>query len=699
MGAGASTGSASDGQPLLPQSGPSFDGICPSPVKADTKAQSQSWTKMIMQPAVRPVKSPAVALETGAEGEAGKKPEANYNAACATDFSLLGVKFSAVKLFIQHCGGEECLLGKTTKDICNLYLKPTTSKSGLSLCDQLLCEGRADLVARADWFISHAWDYNFLHVIEAISCFLENEYGPTKKQDVVIWFDMFSNSQHNTSNRNFDWWRGTFTNAVRQLGNVLMVLLPWDNPLTLTRAWCTFEVYACVTTGSRFEVSMTRSEQDRFAKMIGQDAKNVFFGMLSTIKSENSEAFYASDKAQIDDAIRRLLPKGFVELDSMVFRVMERWMISTLTRQLETETDTKRIANVSYDLCELLISQGKFTQAVVIVSTCQLMHEAAYGLEDLKCILSVRLGADLCRLQGNTVKAQEMYLNCLRRMEDNVDSIGPTHIETINTAFNLADCYKSIGHLELSEQLYLRCMAAYENELGPDHSNTLSCMIGLAEVYAHSKSIPDKLVAAEALSDTCLVRCEKNLGDDHPITLICRNNLASCCYSQGKFDAALVQYVKCANSSARVRGSDHPDTLIAESNLAQTYRAVNNFIDAEPIYRSVLERCATKLGPNHSQTIAQMNNLASCLSAQRKYNEAENLFISCLVLSNQHLGSVHTQTIQTTANLAMMYVSKADYLSAKLHLSVCVNLAQQVGDPSMELYQQHLAQLNAMESL
>jgi hypothetical protein len=52
--------------------------------------------------------------------------------------------------------------------------------------------------------------------------------------------------------------------------------------------------------------------------------------MLSKVKSERSEAFKAEDRDRIFDAVRRMLPGGFTQLDSMVLQVLERWMVDTL---------------------------------------------------------------------------------------------------------------------------------------------------------------------------------------------------------------------------------------------------------------------------------------------------------------------------------------------------------------------------------
>jgi len=88
---------------------------------------------------------------------------------------------------------------------------------------------------------------------------LERLLGKAAASDTVIWFDLFSLEQSGShcicKDIAFDFLSTMFPKNVRAIGNVLMVMPPWDNPTTttLTRAWCVFKAYACLHTGSRLE--------------------------------------------------------------------------------------------------------------------------------------------------------------------------------------------------------------------------------------------------------------------------------------------------------------------------------------------------------------------------------------------------------------------------------------------------------------
>ena len=142
-----------------------------------------------------------------------------------------GVRLSGLDEFVSKCGGSAALNGLTTTDVCNQYLKPLTQATGKSYCEELKAAGDP-AVGTATVFISHAWAYKFLDVVEAIKYHFRDA-----DDSVVIWFDLFSNNQHSAPNLDFDWWSTTFRSAIAQFGYVVVVLAPWGRPIPFMRAW------------------------------------------------------------------------------------------------------------------------------------------------------------------------------------------------------------------------------------------------------------------------------------------------------------------------------------------------------------------------------------------------------------------------------------------------------------------------------
>ena len=137
-----------------------------------------------------------------------------------------GVKLSYIKEFYDACGGKSKLEGLTTTQVNELFQMPMTATSKSSLCEYLK-KTNHPAVGLATVFISHAWLYKFLDVVDAL------EYHFRDNPDVIVWFDLFSNNQHRACELEFDWWHTTFKSAIQDFGHTVIVFAPWNNPIPL----------------------------------------------------------------------------------------------------------------------------------------------------------------------------------------------------------------------------------------------------------------------------------------------------------------------------------------------------------------------------------------------------------------------------------------------------------------------------------
>jgi len=140
-----------------------------------------------------------------------------------------GIMLSTMDVFYNECGGKDKLEGLTTTEVNDKFLKPITLSSRLSYCEYLKQSSYSSIVGVAEVFISHAWKYKFLDVMNAI------EYHFRDTPEIIIWFDLFSNNQHQAVDLDFNWWCNTFKSAIRDFGYTVMILAPWKDPIPLTR--------------------------------------------------------------------------------------------------------------------------------------------------------------------------------------------------------------------------------------------------------------------------------------------------------------------------------------------------------------------------------------------------------------------------------------------------------------------------------
>jgi tetratricopeptide (TPR) repeat protein len=289
-------------------------------------------------------------------------------------------------------------------------------------------------VGEAKVFISHAWKYEFLDVVDALMYHFKDE------ADIIVWFDLFSNNQHKAVDLTFDWWCNTFKSAIQQFGRTVMVLAPWDDPIPLTRGWCLFELYCTADTGSDFEVAMSASHQQHFLDDMAKDGQQAMNKMLATINAEKSECWKPEDRDRIFDAVRKTV--GFPGINAMVFEQLRTWVIVVTLAAVGREADITKLVGLKSTLGKLYEGQGKYTEAEPLYVECLAMRKQVLGDRHPSTLVSMNNLAALYDSQGKLAEAEPLYVECLA-MHRQV--LGDRHPSTLMTMNNLAILYKNQG--------------------------------------------------------------------------------------------------------------------------------------------------------------------------------------------------------------------------------------------------------------
>ncbi|GFH55193.1 TPR-like protein [Chaetoceros tenuissimus] len=473
-------------------------------------------------------------------------------------FPKNGIKLSyLLNEFVEECGGRKALKGKTTTDVNEDFVKPFTKDYEQSYCDMILEKAKDNddlngVVTTATVFISHAWKYKFLHVLDALKDHFKDE------PDKIVWFDIVSNNQHKATELEYGWWATTFKDAIEKFGHTVMVMAPWNNPIPYKRAWCIFEAYCTNITGAKFEIAMSSKEQKDFIMQCKYEGTRPIHKMLSDVDAEKSEAFKLKDKERIHSVIREKI--GFTGINSMLFEQLRDWVINVGLKELE-------------------ISEVDSEEHLSLMN----MHETKLGPDHPRTLTSMNNLALLYYHQGKYDLAEPLYKDCLSKYET---KLGPDHPDTLRFFNNLAILYYVQGKYDLAEPLYKDCLSKNKTKLGPDHPDTLLSVNNLAGLYRDQ----GKYDLAEPLYKDCLSKRETKLGPDHPDTLQSINDLAALYNDQGKYELAEPLYKDFLSKQKTKLGPDHPDTLNSMNGLAYLYYKQGNYDFAEPLYKD----CSSK---------------------------------------------------------------------------------------------------------
>ncbi|KAI8850472.1 hypothetical protein BC829DRAFT_389529 [Chytridium lagenaria] len=533
------------------------------------------------------------------------------------DFPLHGISLKYLHQFAEACGGHAALEGLSTQDVCTKFIIPATQKTGTSACDILLSFDRQDAVSKATWFVSHVWRYHFLDVLDALDSFFSDQ----EPESTFVWFDLFTNSQHNTSKRPVEWWKTTFMNAL----------------------------YACRMTNSNFNVAMTRAEEQRFVENVSNDAA-AFYKMLATIQSSKATAMSLSDR---DDIFRVIEENtGFTELDRLLLSGKNDTRLGENHGGLLTCLNNLGL----YDKAELLFVDGLERTKNILgedhPDTLTSLHNLAalYNSlthydkavplkkrvqgEDYPDTLTTLNNLALVYFnQGIYDKAEPLFLECVNRRKS---TLGENHPDTLNTLHNFALLYNNQGLFDKAALLLVNCVKGKTRVLGPDHPDTLDSLGSLAHLYAI------KTVSKEK---------KRVLGEDHPNTFSFSH--------QGFYDKAERLNVDYLDRTTRILGEDHPETLTSLRSLSLLYANQGLYEKAEPLHLDCLERTKRIAGRTMRTLFVSLNNLALLYANQGFFDKARTL------RTKRVLGDSHPSVINPINNLAMLYSNQGHYAKAE----------------------------------
>ncbi|KAI8809520.1 Hsp70 protein-domain-containing protein [Cladochytrium replicatum] len=594
--------------------------------------------------------------------------------------SIRGIRLGQMRVLIDQWGGRDRLAEMSTTQVNEMFLKPMTSVSQLSWCEQFEKEG---YVGDAEWFVSHAWMYKFVDVYDTLVHFFEGN------ESVILWFDLFSNSQHNNQAKPFEWWERTFMEAIRKIGKVVMVLHPFLDPIPLKRAWCIYEVYVTRETNSEFKVALSPAESDHFVERIVKNSE-IFLDILSSIGCHKSTATNPVDREMIFNVIEK--NGGFYSLDRLVLEIFQDWMEQKLMSLLDESREFPVVAALAglylhagkrelaeplflecleekkrlhgdehpdtlsamQSLGSLFFAQGKYTDAEALFEICLEKRKEILGEDHVDSLMSMDELAKVHLDMGNYDRAEPLLTECLEKRRR---VLGPVHRDTLNTMNGLAILYKMQARYELAETLFNEALDGWKNR---DHPDALTVMSSLALLY---KDVGNHELA-ELWSKEALKNRRRILGDDHPHTLISIGNLAAVYSDRGRFDAAEPLYVEAFEMRKKFLGADHLHTLIAMGNLVVHYIDQQQFDLAKPLALECLEKRSKTLGVDHVHTLVSSTNLGRVYRDQGEYKLAEPLFKNALSKLQAKLGDEHPFALKTMSHLALLYRLQKEYDSA-----------------------------------
>jgi serine/threonine protein kinase/tetratricopeptide (TPR) repeat protein len=230
--------------------------------------------------------------------------------------------------------------------------------------------------------------------------------------------------------------------------------------------------------------------------------------------------------------------------------------------------------------------------------------------------------------------------------------LGPEHPQTLTARIKLAEVIYNQGKRAEADTYFQEILPAARRVLGEEHRDVIYIQTRLAM----GLQTRDRFAEAEALFRQCLDAQRRVLGAEHEDTLDTLGRLGFLlAVLQGRFAEGELLCRQSWEAKARVLGKDHLWTLQGHGWLGGgVLFAEGRCVDAEQLFRQNLSDCrrAGAAGPEHEITLNAMNNLSGILIFRGKVTEAEQLLRPALETLLRVYGQDHWCTREARFYLA-----------------------------------------------
>jgi tetratricopeptide (TPR) repeat protein len=472
-----------------------------------------------------------------------------------------------------------------------MVIKPATSKAKCSYVDML--QARPDLcqeVAMSTVFVSYAWKYPFMQVLETVA----RAFPP---ETTFLWFDVVTVNQHTSSTVTLPMWLATFGTALSSIGEVVFVFKNWRRPVNTTRSWCVFEMVVTARIGVKSQVLFLPGEEDDFsaAMLANELSLGDFLTIFGSVNVEKAEAFKEEDRLEI---LTQLHTEGTQRVNDLAMLPLKQWMLKEASR-----------------VCELASKEGggKYTAYAAVGALCQGLGMLDDALEWLG------KAVDAAQVNGEDENVLAVLLN------------------------NRGGILRNQGKYEEALIEYNRVAEIWTRTLGPEDLNIATLLNNMAEVYRlqerNDEALPKYREAVEIW--------RRVLGNGHPNVATGLNNLGLVLKAQGLTEEALAMHTEALAIDRRALGNEHPDVATDLNNLAGALRDLGRLEEAVVVFKESLDLTKRALGDDHPDVATRLNGLAVVLwSVDNSSQEAARLGQEAVAVAERSLGPDHPRTLK-----------------------------------------------------
>jgi tetratricopeptide (TPR) repeat protein len=237
-------------------------------------------------------------------------------------------------------------------------------------------------------------------------------------------------------------------------------------------------------------------------------------------------------------------------------------------------------------------------------------------------------------------------------------------LDTLTTMVNLASAYSYLNREVQAIETYEEALAAFNEQLGPDHFDTLKAKSGLAGALLAargSKHVP----RARELYLEVLQGYQDRFGSEHVETLTVRLELAKIKLRLDQAAEALPELEELYRLLQIDPGPNAPETIQVLTALGNAHRAAGHLQQSADAHAEALSRRRITFGNNHPETQENIGVLAFAYQRVGRHDLALPLFKEGHERAPSWVGEDSVWIDVGLSNLADAYVYVGDFREAE----------------------------------
>lgn len=435
---------------------------------------------------------------------------------------------------------------KTDGHINQFFIKKWAEEDNLSVCEREL-RNKPQFVGKATVYISWPRSSPMDALFDALQNFLDCQGLPIN--ETYFWVSDYVCRQ-TSEEEELSWlWK-----CVENTERMVLLMDPWYNPEGLKWASCIQDVYYAQKSELKFDVIMSRDQQNEFELALENhfDLDRDIFKSLTELDVTRAKYRNQSEQEKILNELEQEVGVG--EFNKLVVRQLQNALMELGELVISGLSQEEREGSATIHSMALVYSElGEYTKALALfqeylancreklgdrhqvtltcinnmaeVLRCMGDYERAFPLfneaisgrwnlhESHDRVTMVALGnkAELLRNLGNNKdEAMALRQSILDASKDNLGNQ-----ETLQSVSNMVLLLEDVGESSTAVKFYEEVLVAYRETLGNHHLDTLVVIACMA--MHHYKS--GNYTKALSLCDEALVGRRETLGADHPHTI------------------------------------------------------------------------------------------------------------------------------------------------------------------------------------